>query len=168
VQEAFLIQASVFVPSFALGHRAFVVLVRRSLSPGLQGIPGVETLEAHAHILDDLFPVFEVHCCPKWAVGGVVIEVALEEATPMIASGLQVLTYPAVRAGATYAIGPEFSGGRVAGADQHVLVVGVHSPGGSIGFGPTCVTVGRSCGRGQVGGGDVHRPRVVCQNRGPS
>ena len=62
----------------------------------------------------------------------------------MIAGGLQVLTYPAVGAVATYAIGHEFSGGRVAGADQHVLVVGVHSPRGSIGFGPTCVAVGRS------------------------
>ena len=99
VQETFDIQASVFIPFFAFGHRAFVVLMRQSLSPGLQCVPGVEKLEAHSHILKDLFSVFEVHSYPKWAVGGIVAEVALVEAAPMIASGLQVLAYPAARVG---------------------------------------------------------------------
>ena len=110
MQEAFLIQAGVFILSFALGHRAFVLLVPRFISLIFQGIPGVEALEAHVQVLDDVFPVFEVHFCPAWAVGGVVSEVALVEVAPMIARGLQVLTYPAVWVVTTYAIGPEFSG----------------------------------------------------------
>jgi hypothetical protein len=140
VRGAFLTQAVVLVFTPALGHRAVVVLLRRSLSPGLQGIPRVETLEAHAPILDNMCPVFGVHCCHKRAVGMVVIKAVLDEAIPVIAGGL--LTYPVV------------------GADQRVPVGEVYSPGDSTGCGPTCGAVG---GRGQV-----LRAVVVCQNRGPS
>jgi hypothetical protein len=175
VQDAFLIQAGVFILSFALGHRAFVFLVPRFISHICQGIPGVEAIEAHAQLLDDVFPVFEVYFCPAWAVGGVVSEVALIEVAPMIARGLQVLTYPTVWVVTTYAIGPEVFGGRVVGTDHHVLVVGVHSSGGFTELGPTCVSVGRGCGRGrgywggrgQMGGDDVPCARVVYQIRGP-
>ena len=117
MQEAFLIQAGVFILSFALGHRAFVSLVPRFISLIFQGKPGVEALEAHAQLLDDVLPVFEVHFRPAWAVGGVVSEVAFIEVASVVARGLQVLTYPAVWVGTTYAIGPEFSWVRVVSTD---------------------------------------------------
>jgi hypothetical protein len=59
---------------------------------------------------------------PSWLI---VAEVALIEAVPVVASGLQVLAYPASRVGAAYAIRFEVSEGCVVAVDHRVLVVRV-------------------------------------------